>query len=63
MVLAKYTMYYGSGSGKNRNIGGDNLDITTMSSAERKEASYEKKDPLSKEMLKKIAEGEVLVMA
>ncbi|KAH7329698.1 hypothetical protein B0I35DRAFT_420681 [Stachybotrys elegans] len=61
--LAKYTKSHGMGTGKKRTIGGDYLDITTMSSAERKQASFDKKDPLSKEMIKKIKEGECLVLA
>ncbi|KAE8316876.1 hypothetical protein BDV41DRAFT_573380 [Aspergillus transmontanensis] len=44
-------------------IGGDCLDITTYSSAERKKASFTKKDPLTADMIKKIKEGLVLQLA
>ncbi|GAB1211693.1 hypothetical protein ATERTT37_000817 [Aspergillus terreus] len=41
-------------------IGGDSLDLTTWSSAERKAHSFEKKDPLGKEIMNAIKKGEVL---
>ncbi|KAF7624367.1 hypothetical protein AFLA_008077 [Aspergillus flavus NRRL3357] len=44
-------------------IGGDCLDITTYSSAERKKASFTKEDPISADMIKKIKEGLVLQLA
>ncbi|KAE8414268.1 hypothetical protein BDV36DRAFT_286322 [Aspergillus pseudocaelatus] len=44
-------------------IGGDRLDITTYSSAERKRASFTKKDPLTADMIKSIKEGLVLQLA
>ncbi|EIT78186.1 hypothetical protein BDV35DRAFT_405806 [Aspergillus flavus] len=44
-------------------IGGDCLDITTYSSAERKKASFTKKDIISADMIKKIKEGLVLQLA
>lgn len=43
-------------------IGGDSLDITSWTSAERKKYSFDKKDPLSAAMLKKIKEGMVMSM-
>lgn len=41
-------------------IGGDNLDITTWSSAERKGYSFSKKDPLKAADLKALKEGMVM---
>ncbi|KUI56209.1 hypothetical protein VP1G_03611 [Cytospora mali] len=41
-------------------IGGDNLDITTWSSAERKQHSFTKKDPLTKKDLDALKSGGVL---
>lgn len=41
-------------------IGGDSLDITSWTSAERKKYSFDKKDPLSAALLRSIKEGEVL---
>jgi hypothetical protein len=41
-------------------LGGDSLDLTTWSSAERKAHSFEKKDPLGKEIMDAIKKGEVL---
>ncbi|KAI9151852.1 hypothetical protein HJFPF1_09063 [Paramyrothecium foliicola] len=41
-------------------IGGDSLDITTWPSAERKRCSFDKKDPLPKDLTKKLQEGLVL---
>ncbi|KAK0701213.1 hypothetical protein B0T21DRAFT_388296 [Apiosordaria backusii] len=41
-------------------MGGDNLDITSWTSAERKAAAYNKKDPLSKKELDMIKEGCVM---
>lgn len=43
-------------------IGGDNYDITAMSSAERKKASHRGKDPLSKEEIDAIKNGMILQM-
>jgi hypothetical protein len=38
-------------------IGGDHYDITAMSSAERKDAAFDKKDPLSKELIQALKNG------
>jgi len=46
--------------GKKAAIGGDSLDITTWSSAERKSHSFDNKDPLGKKELAAIKEGMVL---
>jgi hypothetical protein len=53
------------GSAGNRTtvvIGGDSLDITTWTSAERKKKAYDKKDPLGKE-IDAIKEGLILDLA
>ncbi|KAL5357715.1 hypothetical protein BJX96DRAFT_145065 [Aspergillus floccosus] len=47
---------------KKGRIGGDALDLTTWSSAERKAKSFGKKDPLGKEIMNAIKEGQVLQM-
>ncbi|KAI0861444.1 hypothetical protein F4860DRAFT_171082 [Xylaria cubensis] len=57
--LKKYIKNQGVG-GK---IGGDRYDITTMSSAERKEASFDKKDPIKKKDLDAIKKGMVMSIA
>ncbi|KAK2777745.1 hypothetical protein CKAH01_11942 [Colletotrichum kahawae] len=44
-------------------IGGDALDITGWSSAERKEAAFGKKDPLPKNILDGLKAGEVIGLA
>ncbi|KAI0198763.1 hypothetical protein F4808DRAFT_251282 [Astrocystis sublimbata] len=44
-------------------IGGDKYDVTTMTSAERKAKSFEKKDPIDKKMQDAIKEGLVMTMA
>jgi hypothetical protein len=41
-------------------VGGDRLDITTFSSAERKAASFKKKDPLGKKEMDAIKNGLIL---
>jgi hypothetical protein len=46
--------------GKKARIGGDNLDITTWSKAERTAHSFTKKDPLGKKEIDAIKEGMVL---
>ncbi|KAI0412080.1 hypothetical protein F5X98DRAFT_23540 [Xylaria grammica] len=61
-ALKAYTKDYGTsrtarGAPK---IGGDSLDITTWSPAERKEASFDKKDPLSKKDIDAIKNGMVM---
>lgn len=44
-------------------IGGDNLDITTWSSAARKKKSFNNKDPLGKRELDALKEGMVMALA
>ncbi|KAK3305734.1 uncharacterized protein B0T15DRAFT_575016 [Chaetomium strumarium] len=44
-------------------IGGDSLDITTWTSAERKKAAYDKKDPLGKKDIYTIKEGLIMDLA
>lgn len=44
-------------------IGGDNLDLTTWSSAERKKHSFDKKDPLDRQMINALKEGLVMQLA
>lgn len=41
-------------------IGGDSLDITTWTSAKRKSRAYDKKDPISKELMRGIKNGLVV---
>lgn len=53
-ALAAYKKGYGP------TIGGDKLDITTWTSAERKKASFDKKDPLNKKMIDAIKEGLIM---
>ncbi|RAH71294.1 uncharacterized protein BO66DRAFT_410467 [Aspergillus aculeatinus CBS 121060] len=48
---------YGAGSRGKAAIGGDSLDITTYSPAERKAQSFNKKDPLTKDMIKALKDG------
>ena len=45
----------------NRGMGGDRLDITTWSSAQRKAANFDNKDPLGKKERDAIKEGMVLM--
>lgn len=44
-------------------IGGDALDITTWTSAERKQYSFDKKDPIKAAELKALKEGKVMCLA
>ncbi|KAF9889062.1 hypothetical protein FE257_008039 [Aspergillus nanangensis] len=53
--------YYNTG--KKARIGGDSLDITTWSSAARKEGSFTGKDPLGKKEMDAIKDGMVLQLA
>jgi hypothetical protein len=46
--------------GQYRKIGGDALDITTWSSAERKKHSFDKKDPLGKKEIEALKEGLIM---
>lgn len=48
---------------KEQVVGGDNYDITTMSAAERKMASFDKKDPLNAKAIKALKEGLVMQLA
>lgn len=54
--LGEYKKNYGP-------IGGDKLDITTWSSAERKKHAYDKKDPLDKQMVDALKQGLVMSLA
>ncbi|KAK1995840.1 hypothetical protein LX36DRAFT_659190 [Colletotrichum falcatum] len=47
---------------KGRKIGGDDLDITTFSSAERKSSSFNNKDPLGKKEIEAIKKGMVMML-
>lgn len=71
-ALKKYKAQYGGVGaffrgphydGGERTIGGDALDITTWSSAERKKHSFKKKDPLEKKDLDALKGGLVLTFA
>lgn len=44
-------------------IGGDGLDISTWTSAERKKHAFDKKDPLPKDAAKNLKDGFVLALA
>lgn len=43
-------------------IGGDNFDITTWSSAARKEKAFDKKDPLEREQINALKKGLVIYL-
>ncbi|CAG9993052.1 unnamed protein product [Clonostachys byssicola] len=58
-----FAPYYAYRGAHRRKVGGDGLDITTWTSAERKAASFDKKDPLNKTAIKNLKEGNVLVLA
>lgn len=62
-ALLKYTQDHGTaqpGKGKKAQIGGDRMDITTWSSAERKSYSFSDKDPLGKKEIEAIKQGMVM---
>ncbi|RLM01964.1 hypothetical protein CFD26_108835 [Aspergillus turcosus] len=59
----KHATYYDGRRGLKTHLGGDYLDITTWTSAERKKASFDGKDPLSKEEIDAIKKGMVLGFA
>jgi hypothetical protein len=54
-ALAQYKKKHGG-----PDIGGDHLDITTWTSAERKKASFDKKDPMNKKMIDAIKQGLIM---
>lgn len=54
---------FGLGGDKFPTIGGDKLDISAWSSAERKKHSFNKKDPFPKDIAKKLKEGLCLTLA
>ncbi|KAF4261541.1 hypothetical protein CNMCM8812_000726 [Aspergillus fumigatus] len=58
-----YTGYYDGRKGWKTRPGGDTLDITTWSSADRKKASFDGKDPLGKEERDAIKKGLVMSLA
>lgn len=53
-TLAQYKKNYGP------KIGGDKLDITTWTPAERRKAAFDKKDPLDKKMIDAIKAGMIM---
>lgn len=56
-ALQQYRAEYpGEASG----IGGDSLDITTYTAAERKQQSFDRKDPLSAALIRNIKKGMVM---
>ncbi|TRX97418.1 hypothetical protein FHL15_001696 [Xylaria flabelliformis] len=57
---AEFKKYTKNQGGK---IGGDRHDITTMSSAERKAANFDKKDPIKKKDMDAIKKGMVMQIA
>lgn len=60
-ALKEYEKRYGQS--KKPKIGGNEFDITAMSSAERKKKSFGKKDPLGKDELDAIKEGMIMQLA
>lgn len=48
---------------KHEKIGGDRLDITTWTSADRKKHSFTKKDPMDKQMIDALKQGLVMQLA
>ncbi|KAG9254111.1 uncharacterized protein F5Z01DRAFT_674427 [Emericellopsis atlantica] len=50
--------HWGWTRGSARVAGGDRFDITTMSSAERKEAAFDEKDPIPAKVMESIKKGE-----
>ncbi|KAI0879873.1 uncharacterized protein GGS22DRAFT_193854 [Annulohypoxylon maeteangense] len=58
--LKKYKDMYGKGNTGIDGIGGDALDITTWSSARRKAANFDHKDPLGKREIDAIKKGMVM---
>lgn len=48
---------------KEQVVGGDKYDITTMSAADRKMASFNKKDPLDAKAIKALKEGLIMQLA
>ncbi|KAF7156735.1 hypothetical protein CNMCM5623_000408 [Aspergillus felis] len=61
--VKKHAFYHNGRKGFKSQLGGDALDITTWSSAERKKASFDGKDPLGKEERDAIKEGLVMSLA
>ncbi|KAI0131487.1 hypothetical protein F4814DRAFT_406176 [Daldinia grandis] len=57
-ALKMYVKHYGKG--KPHAIGGDDLDITTWTSSQRKEANFDHKDPLGKREIDAIKKGMVM---
>ncbi|KAI0845210.1 hypothetical protein F5Y00DRAFT_246680 [Daldinia vernicosa] len=57
-ALKIYEKHYGKG--KPRAIGGDDLDITTWTSSQRKEAHFDHKDPLGKREIDALKKGMVM---
>lgn len=55
-ALKKYT------KDRDGDIGGDHYDITSWTSAERKESSFDKKDPLKKKDIDALKKGLVMTM-
>ncbi|KAJ5144825.1 hypothetical protein N7448_002217 [Penicillium atrosanguineum] len=53
-TLAQYQKDYGP------KIGGDKLDITTWTPAERRKAAFDKKDPFSRKMIDAIKDGMIM---
>lgn len=58
----KYKREFGVSPRSKGGIGGDGLDITSWSSADRKEHSFDEKDPLGKNEIKALKEGLILQM-
>lgn len=59
-AYSKSTPGVGYRGAQRTTIGGDYLDISSWSSAERKKASFDKKDPLPRDIVKKLKEGLIL---
>lgn len=64
VAFKRYTDDYGQFvKGMTRQIGGDELDITTFTSKERKSQSFNGKDPLGRKEIQALKEGLVLQLA
>lgn len=48
---------------KGEPLGGDSQDITSWTSAERKNSAFDKKDPIPRSAMKHIKEGQIMALA
>ena len=58
LQFQKFTKIYGSGEpGRKKGIGGHHYDVTKWTRQERRAAAFDKKDPLSNEMIEAFKNG------